>query len=141
MHKTKKMKKTVRVEIPRNADKMIALAKEVLKSHKDLGDKSPLQGIDMKDLEVKMKEAELLYADGRKKKREGEALYEGRDRFLGKDKGQGSTTPGTVLYYLTSVRDILLGLNRGREHKLGLMGYEVHTSPKATGDKPEEPDK
>src|SRR5690606_18304514 len=58
---------------------------------------------------------------------------EERNRAFGRSKKQSSTTPGTLLYYVCSVRDVLKGNFRGDEMELGLWGFQVqHTSQSPT---------
>ncbi|MCX6239038.1 MAG: hypothetical protein NTY07_15995 [Bacteroidia bacterium] len=57
---------------------------------------------------------------------------------LGFDKSQNAKTPGTFYSILTSVRDILLGLNRSQERKLAEWGFDVVISD-VTKSKPVNP--
>ena len=62
-----------------------------------------------------------------------EAATEARDGLLGHRKDQTSNTPGTVLNYVSRVRDILLGTYRGEEQKLGDYGFTVNHSSRSNG--------
>lgn len=66
-----------------------------------------------------------------------ELATQDRDRALGKAKGQNTKTRGTALYLITSIRDILMGLYRGNERKLGEWGYTVQDS--VTSDNSDKP--
>lgn len=80
---------------------------------------------------AKRAEAKRLHA-------EGELLNQQAGLSIGIDKSQNAKTPGTVYSTLTSVRDILLGLNRGQERKLAEWGFDVVISD-VTKSKPENP--
>ena len=138
-HKTIKMKKKVRVDIPRSADKMIALASEIIVKHQALGGNSPLISLDMQDMQAKLQEAEQKNHDAKDLRRQSEEALEARNLALGMGPDQVSTTPGTLLYYITASRDMLLALYRGKEHKLGSMGFDVHSSPRAADNEEEVP--
>ena len=45
--------------------------------------------------------------------------------------GADYTTPGTINYYLTAVRDLLSGIYKGSEQRLGDWGFEVDQSVSA----------
>jgi hypothetical protein len=47
---------------------------------------------------------------------------------LGISVGQTSRSPGTVKFYMTSARDVLLGFNKQEEYRLGDWGFEVQFS-------------
>lgn len=132
---SKVMKKNVRVEIPRSPEKLIALAQLIVKQHKALGTASPLKGLNMADLEALLKVAAESQEKSQFHRKEAEAATEDRNMALGLDPKQNVATEGTVLFYVSSIKSILLGLNKGREQKLGSYGFEVDTSPRS-GDNP-----
>ena len=53
---------------------------------------------------------------------------ETRDKAI----GPNVTTPGCLQFFVTSARDVLAGLNKGTEHKLGDWGFGVIASPQQT---------
>ena len=53
---------------------------------------------------------------------------EKRNKTLGIARDQASTTEGTLLFYLSSIRDVLLGKYKGKEQSLGEWGFEVNTT-------------
>jgi len=61
--------------------------------------------------------------------RDAETATQNRDLALGGDR----TTQGTVNYYVAAVRDILLGIYKGNEQKLGDWGFTVDQSSAAGG--------
>jgi hypothetical protein len=60
--------------------------------------------------------------------KQAEKATETRDKAF----GPNATTPGYVRFFVTSARDVLAGLNKGSEHKLGDWGFEVDASPQPT---------
>ena len=121
-------KKNVRVVIPRSPAKMIALAKKIIAKHTLDGASSLLKDLDMTDFAAKAGVAETNTDDADKMHKDAEKLTESRDKVLGLAKDQSSTTEGTVLFYVSSTRDILLGKKKGKEQELGDYGFEVNTS-------------
>ncbi|MFP5470360.1 MAG: hypothetical protein ACLGGV_02100 [Bacteroidia bacterium] len=132
------MRKNVRVEIPRNPEKLIALAEQALKQHKALGAASPLKGLDMTKLESILKVAAENQEKALLLRKQSEDSTESRNRALGLDTGQTSNTESTVLYFIVAIKTVLLGINKGSEQKLGNFGFEVNTSPRKGGEPTDE---
>lgn len=135
--KMQEMRKNIRVVIPRSPEKLIALAQQVLKQHEALGEDSPLKGLDFAKLEFALKIAIENQEKALFLRKESEKVTEARNRLLGLDTDQSSNTEGTVLYFVTAAKSILLGTNKGREQRLGDFGYEVNTSARRS-DEPTE---
>ena len=116
----------MRINIPSNPSDLIALAKAVLAQHTKLGASSPLNGIEgvanfgaqVNAADTNQQLADSLY-------KQAESATEARDKALGPD----TATPGYVRFFVTSARDVLAGLNKGSEHKLGDWGFVVDASP------------
>jgi len=121
-------KKRARVTIPRKADNLIILGEDILAQHDALGPESPLNGLDMPMFLARVAAAKAKNAEQKKLRKDAETATEDRDGLLGKKKDQNSTTEGTVLNFVSSVRDILLGHNKGKEQHLGDFGFEVNQS-------------
>lgn len=123
------MKRNRRVIIPRKAPKMLELCKMIVSKHKEMGERSPLDGaVNMQEMEQLFTDALAAYNEAEKLSRDIEAAYEKRNRLLGLLRDQNSTTPSTLLYYMVSVRDVLLGAYKGNERQLGSFGFEVNSS-------------
>ncbi|MEP7168653.1 MAG: hypothetical protein ABI855_04730 [Bacteroidota bacterium] len=118
----------VSVEIPTDAPGMMRLAGLIIAKNTALGAASLIKGLDMADFAAKNTEADTKHALGEKLNRDKEKATGARDKALGIAKGQTVKTPGTVKFYVTSVRDVLLGLNKGDEHNLGDWGFDVQFS-------------
>lgn len=127
-------KGAVQVAVPRNADKLTKLVADILKKHGDDGADSILAVFDMPALQRINDEAAKKLADAAAVNRNKEKATQARNLALGTAKGQTSKTPGTVSYFVRSVRDILLGIYRGKEQQLGDWGFEVNfnNGPTAT---------
>lgn len=121
-----------RIKIPKNADDLIKLAENISAKHTADGANSPLAKLNMTDLAAKATTAKTNHTSAQALQKQAEKATENRNVALGTKKGQKSSTPGTVLFYVTSVRDMLLGLNKGNEQALGDYGFVVDKSPKAS---------
>jgi len=133
------MKTTVKVEISvHKPDELITNGEKVLKKHVELGEKSPLNGLDMATFERNLNDAIAKRAEAKKLHDQAELLNQQAGRSLGMDSAQNSKTTGTVYSTITSARDILLGFSRGQEKKLSEWGFDVVISdvPQSTKTKP-----
>ena len=117
-----------RVIIPTNPDDLIALGKSIGVKHTADGAGSPLTALNMADMGAKTTTADTQNQASQKLYRDAETATQNRDNALGKDK----TTQGTVGYYVTAARDLLLALNKGNEQKLGDWGFTVDQSAQSS---------
>ncbi|MGH7975790.1 MAG: hypothetical protein ACREC8_03915 [Limisphaerales bacterium] len=120
-----------RVIIPKNPEELIALAKSIGAKHTADGAGSPLSSLNMADLTAKTTTADTQNQASAQAYRDAELATQNRDDALGTDR----STQGTVSYYVTAVRDLLLALNKGNEQKLGDWGFTVDQSPAGGGSK------
>jgi hypothetical protein len=116
-----------RVIIPKNKDAAIKLAQAILNKHQTDGGSSPLAVLNIADMTAKTTAADAQNQLAVKLYRDAETATENRDNALGRDY----TTAGTVNYYLVSARDLLLGIYKGNEQKLGDWGFAVDQSVSA----------
>lgn len=123
-----------RIPMPRNADKLLTLAGNSITKHTADGATSPLQALDMTDMEDKYNQAVTAQTNALQLRRNSETTTQARNLLLGTAKGQGRRTNGTILFYITSVRQVLLGVYRGSEQTLGDWGFEVNTSVNSGGE-------
>lgn len=114
--------------ISRKPDELIALAKAVMQKHQTDGKDSLLNSLDWDTFTKVLAEAEAKLEAARQANRDKEKATQVRNRALGIDRGQTSKTPNTVKYLVRSIRDLLLGICRGREQELGDWGFEVNFS-------------
>jgi hypothetical protein len=124
------MKNLFRVVIPRTVDSFNTLTGNILTKHDADGVASILGHIYMADFLAKHTIAVQSHELAKQMNRDKETAIELRNHALGIEPEQKSYTPGTVLYYVTSIRDYLLGIFKGTEQKLGDWTYEVEDSPR-----------
>lgn len=132
-------KGSVQVEIPRNPDKLTSLAGEILKKHEDDSDTSLLTVFAMAAFRELNESAARKLSEANAANRNKEKATQARNLALGTAKGQTTKTPGTVSYIVRSIRDILLGIYRGQEQKLGDWGFEVNFNTNNGGAPPTPP--
>lgn len=120
-----------RIIIPNNKAEKIKLAKAIVAKHKADGASSPLASINIADLEIKATTAAEKLELSDKLHRDAETATQECDSSLGKNY----STPGSVNFYLASVRDLLSGVHKSHEQKLGDWGFEVTQSNKAAAPK------
>ena len=117
----------MRVVIPKNPDDLIKLSKGIGDKHTADGAGSPLASLNMADFTAKTATADAQNQASAKLYRDAEKATQNRDLALGGDR----TTQGTVNYYVAAVRDMLLGIYKGNEQKLGDWGFTVDQSAAA----------
>lgn len=124
----------VQVVIPRNPEKLIKLGQAILKKHTDDGVDSILSSFNMATMTTLVSEANTRNDQAAKANRDKEKATQNRNVALGTAKGQNRKTVGTATYIICSIRDILLGIYRGKEQTLGDWGYTVNfnTTPPPT---------
>jgi len=119
-------KSSIKVEIPESKpDVLTKIGEDVMKKHLELGTASPLNGLDMDTFANNLNNGISKRTDAKRLHDEAELLNQQAGLCLGLDRSQNAKTPGTVYSTLTSVRDILLGLNRSQERKLSEWGFDV----------------
>ncbi len=116
------------VVIPLKVDRLLKLTQKILAKHTADGAASPLPTAMMTALAGLNTSALNLHDRAQDTYKSAENATENRNKLLGLEKNQNSKTPDTVLFYITSIRTLLLGLNRGNEQNLGQWGFTVNTS-------------
>ncbi|MBK7873321.1 MAG: hypothetical protein IPJ74_22945 [Saprospiraceae bacterium] len=122
--------RTFSVIVPDNPDLLLALATNVWKKHQQDGANSILPPALMALFQIKLDIARAENTRCKDLDRLKEKLIEERNLLLGLHRNQSAYLEGTVRYFVTAVRDILLGHYRGSERMLGNWGYEVSTPKK-----------
>ncbi|MCO5254472.1 MAG: hypothetical protein M9892_08930 [Bacteroidetes bacterium] len=125
------MAKNARIIIPRKIEEFLILAANVLLKNDEVGVDSPLKVLDMEDMEAKLDYAVEKNSLGKQLALNRKTATQQRNLALGKQSGQKTYTPGTVLFYISGIRDFLLGQFRGEEQLLGDWGFDVKTNSKA----------
>lgn len=119
-------RRNVKINLPINqVEEFVKVCKAFLKKHKEMGATSPLAGIDMTSLEARLLEADTKREESKELRGKSEARMQEAMSSLGINKGQTADTPGTVYSLITQGRDILLGLNKGKEENLNDWGLPV----------------
>lgn len=129
-------KGNISVVIPLRVVDMIDLAFLILAKHEAEGAESPLKGLNMADFKAKTEIAIEQNKLANKLNRDKEAANAERDRVMGIRKYQSLKTPGTVRFYVISIRDLLLGIFKSTESELGDWGFNVQGN-KRKKDKPD----
>lgn len=118
----------VNVQLSRKVDKLLALAKSVLAKHALDGGSSILSIFDMDALAAIYAIADEKNEKAKQTVKDKEKHIMLRDLALGFRRGDRKLKPDTLLFFITSIRDILLGHHKGLEHYLGNWGFEVNSS-------------
>ena len=116
----------VQVIIPGNPEKLIKLGQAILRKHEEDDEDSILASFDMAAMTTLVSAADTHNAQAEKANRDKEKATQARNLALGTAKGQNRKTVGTATYHICSIRDILLGINRGKEQQLGDWGFTVN---------------
>ena len=125
----------MRVNIPKNPGQVIQLSQAIGVKHGTDGVDSPLKGLDMPDMANKTDTADQENQNAARLYREGELATQNRDNALGTE----NPVKGSVAYYVRAARDVLLGIYKGNEQKLGEWGFEVDYGPRSGGTPPPPP--
>jgi hypothetical protein len=104
---------------------MILLAENIIIKHTADGVNSVLKVLPMDDMGDLTVESRAKHTLALQLNRDKELAYEQRDLALGIYPGQEPSMPGTVIYYIMSGRDILLGVYKNSKHMLGDFGFEI----------------
>lgn len=119
----------MRINIPSNPDEFIKLALAISAQHTKLGAASPLNGIEgIADFPAQAAAADASNKQASDLYKQAETAIEARDNAI----GPNVTTPDCLRFFVSASRDVLGGVNKGNEHKLGVWGFEVNASPQAT---------
>jgi hypothetical protein len=121
-----------RVVIPhRKVDELILLGKGIVAKHNADGAQSLLGAFNMTAFAALVAKAELHHEKSKQMDRDKQKAYEQRNNALGTGKNHKRTTPGTVIYYMICMRDVLFGQFKGQEMALGAWGFKVlHGRPR-----------
>lgn len=116
----------VRVVLGRNADNLLILAKSILDKHEIDGTLSILNQFDMATMSAVYLIAKTEDDKAKITTKNKEKYYQLRDIALGFRRGDRKLKPDTLLFYITCIRDILVGHFKGEERYLGEWGFEVN---------------
>lgn len=122
-------KVTVRIKYPkRSAEKLLALYKNIVERHLELGNASPLttlSRLNMQTFETLVHQADAKRSKSIQLKAESEALMQAANSIIGIDKGQTSINEGTLLNMMLTIKGLLLLHHQGEEEMLSQYGFGV----------------
>ena len=110
-----------RIVISKSPEKLLALAKKVLKKHEDDGASSPLSALkdaNWTDNGPKVAEADDLNAQAKELEKKVEKLYQDRDALL-----------TSVELTVRASANLLNGIYKNSPKNLGEWGFEVNDTP------------
>jgi hypothetical protein len=120
-------KQTFSVDVPTNPDDLIALAFKLLAKDTALGANSPFKNIKNWSAFTALNgTADTSNTASNTLYQQAEEATQTRDNALGQT---GQLKENTVRWFVTSARDVLLGLNKGQEQQLGEFGFNVTYGP------------
>ena len=135
--KNRMAKKNLWVGIPGNADDLIKLAEAIDVKNTALGDASPVKSVKaIANLGAKVAVGKTKNNLAKQLAKDAEKATQDRELALGQG---GQLREETVRYWVTAVRDVLLGINKGNEQALGDWGFTVNTSAPAKKNPPTPP--
>lgn len=129
----------MRIVIPSNVDDLINLANNIVKKEEALKEKSNLSVDELADLRKQITAATDANTRQKELTKQAKELTLTRDNALGTAKKTSVNQPGTVKFFITGLRDVLLGKNKTNPKALGDWGFNVIedsvTTPKKKTDK------
>jgi hypothetical protein len=126
-------KNTFSVDVPTNPDDLIALAAKLLAKDTALGANSPFKNIKNWSAFAALNgTADTNNTASNTLYQQAVEATQTRDNALGQT---GQLREDTVRWFVTSARDILLGLNKGNEQQLGEYGFTVTYGPAGSATK------
>jgi len=116
---------------------LLDLAAAIINKHTTDGVNSILRPniIDMADFESKFNDASTLREDSSDLNEDKQAANEAARNLCGYGPGQTVSTPGTLYFFFTKIRDLLLTVHEGNENELETYGMPVvvHESKLSSG--------
>lgn len=115
----------MKVIIPNNVEELITLGNNIVKKEKALGVKSNFTPDELTELEQKLNEGTDANIKQKELTKEAKELTLTRDIALGTTKKSSVNQPGNVKFFITGLRDVLLGKNKVNPKVLGEWGFDV----------------
>src|SRR5690606_12623438 len=112
------------------ADDLLTLGNQIYSKHQADGAASPLNEFDMAQFGTLLSNANAFELEAKQPTRNKETNFPLRDNAPGLGNGKRDSRSKTLLYYVTAVRNVLLGIHKSREKHLGQWGFEVDDSPR-----------
>lgn len=115
----------MKVFIPSNVDDLIALSNTILRKEQSLKDKSNFSAEELAQLQRQI----TIATDANTRQKEltklAKELTLTRDNALGTAKKASVNQQGSARFFITGLRDILLGKNKTNPKALGDWGFDV----------------
>ena len=127
-----------RVIIPENIDEFLNLLNLIIAKEESLAPNGNLTPAELTELTALRDDGKKASDSQREAYRMAEEFTITRDNLLGTGKKISVNQPGTAMYSITALRDILLAKNKTNPKVLGEWGFEVDDSPKKK-DEPKPP--
>ena len=124
-----------RVIIPENADLLIHLLDNAIAKEQTLAPNGTLTAAELAELIALRDTGKDANDKQQQHYKKAEELTVTRNNALGITAGMSVDQPGSAMYLITSLRDLLLARNKTNPKVLGEWGFDVDDSPK----KKEEP--
>ncbi len=118
-----------RVIIPENPDELLDLMDETIEKEQALAPNGTLTAQELTDYIAFRDTAKLANKQQKEAYKKAEELTVTRNNALGIAEGMSVDQPGTGMFFLTSLRDLLLARNKTNPKKLGEWGFVVDDSP------------
>ncbi|MCH8317321.1 MAG: hypothetical protein IIA88_02295 [Bacteroidetes bacterium] len=116
----------MRVNIPKNPDKLLHLAEDIVQKHNKDGANSVLTAVvDMPKFVTRTADGRTDHKTAIQLRKDSETISEKLQKALGVHKDQKTTNPGHIIYQVKQIRDVLSGKFRGNLKKLGDWGFQV----------------
>lgn len=120
-----------RVIIPLNPDLLIHLLDSAIEKEQSLAPNSTLTPQELSDLSGFRDIAKKSNEEQQKLYKKAEELTGTRNNALGITDGISVDQPGTGMYLLTALRDLLLARNKTNPKVLGEWGFNVDDTPQS----------
>jgi len=115
----------MKVTIPTNVEELITLGNNIVKKEQALGVKSNYTPEELAELQSKLVTANDANTKQKELTKQAKELTLTRDNALGLTKKTSVNQPGNVKFFVTGLRDVLLGKNKTNPKILGEWGYDV----------------
>ena len=119
-----------RVIIPLNPDLLIHLLDNAIAKEQALAPNGTLTTAELTALIALRDEGKEANDKQQYHYKKAEELTVTRNNALGIAEGMSVDQPGSAMFYITSLRDLLLARNKTNPKVLGEWGFEVDDSPK-----------
>lgn len=125
-----------RVKIPKKPDEMLTLVGDIIireNANPAESNLSPAEIVELTGYRDAGRTANNLQKELSRQAEEQTGI---RNNALGLGDGQKVDVPGSAMYLITKLRDILLAKNKTNPKALGNWGFEVDDSPQGGGTPP-----